>query len=377
MKNAARHERWSISQPPNTGPSAAISADAPDHVPMALPRLCSSNDALMIAKLPGTSNAAPTPWIARAAMSWRTLPARPHHTDAVANSATPITNTRRRPNRSPAAPPTSNSAARNNAYDSTTHCTSTRFAESSRCNAGSATFTTVPSMNAMLEAMIVAARIHGEALGAEGDKQGAPRMMPASQGEAANVIIPDRPFARCDCSSQEAYRNPAGIAHRSPIRNAPSINSASTAAGTAPASNIALSLSASPVTMRSPYPPAPMNAAIVAVPTLMTAEVLIPARIVVAPSGNSILLRIVPAVIPSERAASFIPRGICASAAYVLRTIGSNAYSASAMNAGTVPMRPVSGIRNASNASEGIVWTMPVVPRITPSLAGHFAQRMT
>src|SRR5437868_6981268 len=215
------------------------------------------------------------------------LPASPHQTGAAANSVTPITNTRRRPNRSPAAPPTSNSAARNSAYDSTTHCTSTRVPESSRCNAGSATFTTVPSMNAMLDAMMVAARIHGDAIGGEGDEQGAPRMTPASQGDVANVVMADRPRQPRSCSNYDAYRNPAGIAQRSPIRNAPSINSASAAAGTAPASNIALSLSASPVTMRSPYPPAPMNAAIVAVPTLMTAEVLIPARIVVAPSGNS------------------------------------------------------------------------------------------
>ena len=52
--------------------------------------------------------------------------------------------------------------------------------------------------------------------------------------------------------AQAAYRNPFGITMRSPIRNRPSISNASPAAGTAPASSIALSLSASPVTMRSP-----------------------------------------------------------------------------------------------------------------------------
>ena len=68
-----------------------------------------------------------------------------------------------------------------------------------------------------------------------------------------------------------------------------------------------------------------MNAAMVAVPTLITAEVLIPAMIVGAANGNSILCRMVPARMPSDSAASFIPREICVSAACVLRTIGSSA----------------------------------------------------
>src|SRR5438874_9518165 len=160
MKNAARHEKWSIKKPPRTGPSAAINADAPDQVPIALPRRCSSNAALMMARLPGTSNAAPTPCTARATISCRTPTANPHHADAAAKMTTPTRNTRRRPNRSPAAPPTNKRAARKSAYASTTHWTSVRLAESSRCSAGSATLTTVPSMNAMLDAMIVVARIH-------------------------------------------------------------------------------------------------------------------------------------------------------------------------------------------------------------------------
>ena len=82
---------------------------------------------------------------------------------------------------------------------------------------------------------------------------------------------------------------------------------------------------------------------------------------------------------PSDSAASFMPREICASAACVLRTIGSSAYSASAMNAGTMPMRPVSGISTASSASEGMVCTTPVAPRIQSlrrgSPGGHDAER--
>ena len=68
-----------------------------------------------------------------------------------------------------------------------------------------------------------------------------------------------------------------------------------------------------------------MNAAMVAVPTLITAEVLIPASIVGAASGSSIFERIVPARMPSDCAACLMPTVICVSAVCVLRTIGSSA----------------------------------------------------
>ncbi len=61
MKNAHRQEACSTSQPPRTGPTAVVIAVKPDHVPIAWPRLFSSKDLLMIARLPGTSSAAPTP----------------------------------------------------------------------------------------------------------------------------------------------------------------------------------------------------------------------------------------------------------------------------------------------------------------------------
>ena len=61
MKKTARHERCSISQPPITGPIAVVIALNPDQVPMARPRSFSANELLMIARLPGTSSAAPNP----------------------------------------------------------------------------------------------------------------------------------------------------------------------------------------------------------------------------------------------------------------------------------------------------------------------------
>ena len=69
----------------------------PDHVPIARPRSAGGNDALMSARLPGTSSAAPTPCRARAAISSPIDRDRPHHTDAAAKTATPPANTLRRP----------------------------------------------------------------------------------------------------------------------------------------------------------------------------------------------------------------------------------------------------------------------------------------
>ena len=88
------------------------------------------------------------------------------------------------------------------------------------------------------------------------------------------------------------------------------------------------------------------------------------------------LRRIVPGRRPSDSAASRMPFEIWRKAACVLRTIGNSAYSASAMNAGTVPMRPVSGIRNARRASAGMVWMTPVAPMTAAPTDGSFAATM-
>src|SRR5665213_2430579 len=61
IKKTHRHETFCTSQPPSTGPIAAVIAVKPDQVPMARPRSFSENDALIRARLPGTSRAAPTP----------------------------------------------------------------------------------------------------------------------------------------------------------------------------------------------------------------------------------------------------------------------------------------------------------------------------
>src|SRR6266567_6370436 len=68
-----------------------------------------------------------------------------------------------------------------------THCTSTIVAFRFVCNAGNATFTTVPSMNAMLEATVVAASTQRpEDLG-QGAVAGRDRIMLSSQGSRMNA----------------------------------------------------------------------------------------------------------------------------------------------------------------------------------------------
>ena len=100
-----RQSAWSASQPPTSGPTMPKMAPAPAQVPKALPRSSGGKAAPIRARAPGVSRAAPIPWTARPAISSWTVGARPQAMEARAKMATPIRKTRRRPNRSPAAPP--------------------------------------------------------------------------------------------------------------------------------------------------------------------------------------------------------------------------------------------------------------------------------
>ena len=64
-----------------------------------------------MARLPGVSSAPATPCSARAATRVSMFGAIPHSREAAANPTTPTRKTRRRPNRSPAAPPSRMNAA--------------------------------------------------------------------------------------------------------------------------------------------------------------------------------------------------------------------------------------------------------------------------
>ena len=65
----------------------------------------------MIERASGAISAAPAPWIARNAISCGSSTDSAHAAEPAVNTASPITNTRRRPNRSPSVPPTRISAA--------------------------------------------------------------------------------------------------------------------------------------------------------------------------------------------------------------------------------------------------------------------------
>ena len=99
-------------QPPRNGPIAPATPPSPDQAPMARGRSSAANVDWMMASEPGVSSAPPMPCSARAAISTPMLGARPHSADESANQVTPMRNTRRRPNRSPSAPPSRISPAR-------------------------------------------------------------------------------------------------------------------------------------------------------------------------------------------------------------------------------------------------------------------------
>src|SRR5262245_40306192 len=82
-KKIARHENASTSQPPSTGPSAVVRADAPAQVPIARPRSFSGKVALMIARLLGTRIAPPIPCAVRATVRGKAPGANPHATEAI------------------------------------------------------------------------------------------------------------------------------------------------------------------------------------------------------------------------------------------------------------------------------------------------------
>src|SRR6185369_16387920 len=115
MKKMDRQEVWSINHPPSSGPAAAVIDVNPDHVPMAWPRRFESNEALRMARLPGTSSAAAAPCAARNNVNCRTSPANPHAAEKHAKRRDPRANIFLLPKWSPRDPPISRRAAKESA----------------------------------------------------------------------------------------------------------------------------------------------------------------------------------------------------------------------------------------------------------------------
>ena len=105
-QKAARQLIVSMRKPPIGGPSAVVIADAAAQVPIARPRTDFGKHDVMIARLCGTSSAAPIPWIARAAISRPTLGATAQASEATVKTTMPMMKISRRPRRSPRPPPT-------------------------------------------------------------------------------------------------------------------------------------------------------------------------------------------------------------------------------------------------------------------------------
>ena len=119
--NTHRHDAASTTKPPSSGPMAVDTADQPDQRPMAVPRSAALNEASSIARLLGTSIAPAAPCTNRSPSSTSAPGASAQPSVATEKAIAPVANSRRRPYRSPSAPPRSVSAPSARRYALITH----------------------------------------------------------------------------------------------------------------------------------------------------------------------------------------------------------------------------------------------------------------
>jgi hypothetical protein len=96
-RNTARHEVWSVSQPPAYGPTVVPSVASPAQIPMPRARSPGRSVPLSRARLLGTTSAAPAPWTTRAPISVPADGATAHAAEATSITSSPAASTRRRP----------------------------------------------------------------------------------------------------------------------------------------------------------------------------------------------------------------------------------------------------------------------------------------
>ncbi len=138
--------RYWVSRPPISGPTASANAPTALQMPIAAARRRpASKVAEMMASVVGVSSAAPRPWMARAAISPPAVVASPAASEAPVKIASPVRNTRLRPQTSASRPPASSRLANTRMYPLTTHSRPEVVRCRSRCTAGMATFTTLLS----------------------------------------------------------------------------------------------------------------------------------------------------------------------------------------------------------------------------------------
>ena len=112
IPNAHRHEKAVVSQPPRSGPTAAIPPIVDPQTAKAIVRSRPRNVALSSDRVAGRIIAPPTPCRNRAAMSSSPVAASAAATDAAAKMTTPTRSIRRLPKRSARLPKTSSSEAK-------------------------------------------------------------------------------------------------------------------------------------------------------------------------------------------------------------------------------------------------------------------------
>ena len=105
MAKIQRHDAWSTSWPPITGPSRLPIPPQAVHAPTALPRSSGGKVVTITASAAGVSTAPETPWSARAATSTSIVGASAQSSEVAPKPATPSANTRRSPKMSPSEPP--------------------------------------------------------------------------------------------------------------------------------------------------------------------------------------------------------------------------------------------------------------------------------
>src|SRR6476646_1484900 len=172
---------------------------------------------------------------------------------------------------------------------------------------------------------------------------------------------------------ESEQRRQTGDNFRSTHPNPPSAASAINAAGTAPARICVVSSDETPRKMKTPSPPPPIRAAMVAVPMVVTVATRIPAMMVGAAKGIWTWRSNCPSVIPMATADSQTADSTPRIPTKVFRRIGSSAYRTSATIAVRLPIPPMNGIgiKKPSNARLGMVCMMFANPSSQGRAAGR------
>src|SRR6516165_10295949 len=141
-----RQDRYSVSSPPSSSPTAPPAPAIAPYTPNALPRSAGSvNVTVSVDSAAGASIAPNAPCKPRPITSIAKPVAAPPSADAAAKPTRPMISIRRRPTRSDIRPPSSSSPPKASEYAVTTHCRSALENPSDAWADGSAMFTIVAS----------------------------------------------------------------------------------------------------------------------------------------------------------------------------------------------------------------------------------------